>query len=200
MRLAFKTPLLALALLVACDGEPVDTDTGPEERVWATCTDEDGDGICLEDLDCDDTNPEVYPGRREICNGEDDNCNETIDEGLPDSDQDSICDAEDVEECDGVDNDGDQLVDEDFPDEDGDGIADCVDVEQCDGIDNDGDGDIDEGYDLDGDGATTCGDVDGLNVDCDDDNSAVYPGANEISDSADPARESRPSAESGTVS
>jgi len=185
MRLALTTPLLALALLVGCDDGDTDTDVGPEEREWPTCTDDDGDGSCAEDRDCDDSDPEVYPGRVELCNGKDDNCNETIDEGLPDADQDGTCDAEDVEECDGLDNDGDQLVDEGFDDEDADGIADCVDTEVCDGLDNDGDGDVDEGFDLDGDGATICGDIDGLNVDCDDDNSAVYPGANEVSDAAD---------------
>ncbi len=42
--------------------------------------------------------------------------------------------------------------------------------EICDGMDNDGDGLIDEGFDLDGDGWTTCG------GDCDDENPNRYPG------------------------
>lgn len=41
-----------------------------------------GAGYALIDGDCDDTNDEVYPGANEICNGEDDNCNGDIDEGL----------------------------------------------------------------------------------------------------------------------
>lgn len=46
-------------------------------------TDEDGDGVTAEDGDCDDTNAEIYPGAPEQCNGLDDNCDGTRDEGLP---------------------------------------------------------------------------------------------------------------------
>ena len=49
------------------------------------CVDLDGDGFgsgaCPNGgPDCDDQNPEVNPDAREVCNGVDDNCNETIDE------------------------------------------------------------------------------------------------------------------------
>ena len=40
----------------------------------------DGDGSPAVE-DCDETNPEIYPGREEICNMIDDNCNMMIDEG-----------------------------------------------------------------------------------------------------------------------
>ncbi|MEQ1504052.1 MAG: putative metal-binding motif-containing protein [Myxococcota bacterium] len=46
-------------------------------------------------------------------------------------------------------------------------------AEDCDGADDDCDGQIDEGFDVDGDGYTSCG------GDCDDGNGAVHPGAAE---------------------
>lgn len=186
MRTLFRVPLPLLALtLLGCPGSDEDTDPVVDTFEWPDCTDEDGDGRCAEDQDCDDSDPEIHEGRRETCNGVDDNCNGIIDEGMSDVDQDGTCDGIDSEECDGVDNDGDDLIDEDFADNDGDGIADCVDSEECDGIDNDGDGTIDEGYDADNDGATQCGDIDGNNADCDDANDEVYPGATEAADDFD---------------
>jgi len=35
----------------------------------------------LQSMDCDDTSASVNPGAPEVCNGADDNCNGTIDEG-----------------------------------------------------------------------------------------------------------------------
>ncbi len=74
------------------------------------CTDADGDGFFAESgcgtaVDCDDTDPEVYPGAIETCNGIDDNCDGQIDEG--------VCGPE---ICDGIDNNGNGLVDADDPD------------------------------------------------------------------------------------
>jgi hypothetical protein len=156
-------PLAASILLCAC-GTATTTDT--EEPF----VDADADGFDAT-VDCNDFDPAVFPGALEVCNGVDDSCNEEIDEGLPDSDADGICNELDVEECDGLDNDGDGLVDEDFADTDLDGIADCVETEECDGLDNDGDGQIDEGFpDTDKDGICDAMDVedcDGLDNDGD---------------------------------
>jgi hypothetical protein len=58
----------------------------------AGCIDDDGDGygrapdpICAGDplLDCDDGEPSVFPGNPETCDGLDNNCDGTVDEGDP---------------------------------------------------------------------------------------------------------------------
>lgn len=59
------------------------TDTGP--------VDADGDGY-TEDVDCDDTDPEVNPGAAEVCNGYDDNC-----DGHSDADDD--VDLDGISDC-----------------------------------------------------------------------------------------------------
>ncbi|MFA6522646.1 MAG: putative metal-binding motif-containing protein [Patescibacteria group bacterium] len=68
--------------------------------------DADGDGFCAEgpDWDCNDTDPTVYPGSAEYCNGVNDNCDRDVDEDsaidasewFPDSDADGHG-AEDIE-------------------------------------------------------------------------------------------------------
>ncbi len=44
----------------------------------------DNDGFCGGSADCDDQNNATYPGAAEICDGKDNNCNTSIDEGIPD--------------------------------------------------------------------------------------------------------------------
>ena len=44
--------------------------------------DADGDGV-LSDEDCDDGNPDIHPGAVESCNGVDDDCDGSVDEGEP---------------------------------------------------------------------------------------------------------------------
>jgi hypothetical protein len=62
--------------------------------------------------DCNDASASVRPAGTEACNGVDDDCDGSTDEGMPDSDSDGLCDARDTEACDGLDNDGDGLGDE----------------------------------------------------------------------------------------
>jgi large repetitive protein len=164
------------------DGDP-DADTSTGTVYYA---DGDGDGYGDADAsesfcavpegfvnnseDCDDDNDSLDIATDEICDGIDNNCDSSIDEGF-DSDGDGTADCFDTEECDGVDNDGDGDIDEGF-DSDDDGITDCEDTEECDGVDNDGDGDIDEGFDSDDDGISDCNDTeecDGVDNDGDGD-------------------------------
>lgn len=114
-------PLLALgcpSLDETCDADPVDR------------TDADLDGYVLAD-DCDDNDPAIHPGAFDACDGVDNDCNDTIDDGYPDVDGDGAADCDPVEVCDGVDNDGDGAIDELEDDFDGDGVADCLD-DACD--------------------------------------------------------------------
>lgn len=84
MRIA--TTLGAMLALVACDTAPeLDPDGLALVPPLTPCTgleDVDGDGVCAAD-DCDDTNPNVLPGRPEACDDLDNDCDGEIDEDLP---------------------------------------------------------------------------------------------------------------------
>jgi hypothetical protein len=156
--------------------------------------------------DCDDTDPMVFPGADEYCNGYDDDCDRSVDENsaldtltwYADDDGDGFGDpAATAAACDeplGYTSDATDCDDRDedvFPGAD----------EHCNGHDDDCDGDIDEDdavdaptwyVDGDGDGygsdASTmvqCSQPTGFDdddEDCDDADPAINPGADEIDD------------------
>ena len=79
---------IVMALAVGCSSEPLTVegkrtgtaDTGSPDSASAP-VDADGDGF-TNDLDCDDADPAISPTAAEVCNGVDDNCNGSVDEGL----------------------------------------------------------------------------------------------------------------------
>jgi hypothetical protein len=175
-----------------------------------TCLDLDLDGVTDCDGDCDDADPNTWPGAPELCDGVDNDCDGVVPpDELTDADGDGApacadCDESDAavfpgapELCDGIDNDCDGIVPADEVDDDGDGFAecdgDCDDAdgavfpgapEICDGVDNDCNGVADD------DPGCGCPDDDGDGVstcdgDCDDADPAVYPGAPELCDGID---------------
>jgi hypothetical protein len=168
--------------------------------------DADGDGYCdlatngVDDMDCDDSDPEIHPGAVERCNSTDDDCDGAIPGKELDADLDGVTDCEGdcldseatmypgaPELCDGLDNDCDGVTPPDEVDMDGDlvpGCADCDDednlrfpglAEMCDSIDNDCDGEVPPNeIDADGDGVRLCG------GDCDDNDEGRSPHLTEI--------------------
>ncbi len=201
------------------DGTTGDDDTSPGDDDTAAATetppamtptlaplqDRDGDGF-LAGEDCDDGDPAIYPGATELCDGADNDCNGTADDGLPtnvfyaDADGDGHGDPTNVvEDCRlpaGASATGDDC-------DDADPLTYSGALESCDSKDNDCDGEIDEDVteqtfypDEDGDrygdsaGAVTdCQAPAGSyvldNGDCDDSDPTIHPGGVEVCDGVD---------------
>ena len=108
-----------------CNGADDDCDGSIDEGVQSTFyRDVDGDGygnagggttvacfapggFSASNNDCNDSNGNINPGRAEVCNGVDDNCDGAVDNGAP-------ANGASDDGCDNIDNDCDGNVDEDF--------------------------------------------------------------------------------------
>lgn len=139
------------------------------EQCWDLDLDGYDDTSCGGD-DCDDSNPLIHPEADELCNGRDDDCNGEIPEDENDWDGDSweIC-AGDCDDTDPMVNPAMPEICDDDIDNDCDDLVDWADTE-CDCWDSDGDGFDDPACD---------------GLDCDDEDPASYPGADEMCDGLD---------------
>ena len=167
-----------------CGGDCDDADPAVESL------DADGDGVDTCGGDCDDADATVAPGRIEVCDGLDNNCDGSLPADEVDEDGDGAplcfdCDDDDPS-VDGLDEDGDGFgpcseepdCDEDndlaypgAPDLWGDGVD-----QSCDGVD---------GIDEDGDGHASNADVGSDQFDCDDNNPDIHDSADEVCDGLD---------------
>lgn len=173
------------------------------------CTDpdDDEDGFPLSE-DCDDANPNVYPGAPEACDGLDNSCDGQVDEDIlgstiwhADADGDGFGgDEPTLVACRDP---GDGWVDDASDCDDGDAEVSPVGVERCSGEDDDCNGWVDDDAsdsvtyweDDDGDGfgdserpIQACVELPGfvaIDGDCDDRDPAVNPGATEVCDTVD---------------
>lgn len=167
-----------------CDGKDNDCDGEIDEGVLVTLyLDSDGDGYGNPDIqvlgcaglegfseiagDCDDSNDQINPDGIEVCDGVDNNCNDSTDEGLSfDEDGDGYTS---LSSCLGSADDCDDTNENVYP-----GAP-----EVCDGLDNNCDGIVDNDMDSDDDGLYNCEELtiyftDPFDADSDDDNLSDY--------------------------
>ena len=168
----------------AAKANPDQSDSDGDGLGDACDPDDDNDGT-PDDEDCSPKNPEVAPGKTEDCDGIDNNCDNEVDEGYPDTDSDGTADCMDIDD----DGDGDPDVTDCAPLDKG---VSSNSEELCDGKDNNCNGKIDEGYlDSDGDTSPDCLDKDDDNdgdpdkSDCDPLNPNVHHGNKELCNNLD---------------
>ncbi len=162
-----------------------------------------GEGYVEDDDDCDDSDASAYPGGEEVCDGVDNDCDGSTDEGVGDTfyaddDGDGFGDVDSTTVACDVPS-GYTADATDCDDTDGSINPDAAEV--CDSQDNDCDGDTDEGVtstfyaDADSDGfgdvsdtTTDCEAPTGYTedaTDCDDTDTSVNPDAEEVCDGID---------------
>ncbi len=127
-----------------------DQDEPPDERYLASqqltvldLPDADGDGVTRLCGDCGPSDPAVFPGARETCNGVDDDCDGSTDEDFAtDGDGDGVIDCLDPcpdDPADDRDGDGSCDSDDPCPDDPADACRDTAADDTADGGDGDGD-------------------------------------------------------------
>ncbi|MDP2305363.1 MAG: MopE-related protein [Pseudomonadota bacterium] len=205
-----------------CDGVDQDCDGGVDEEdatgepTWYSDVDGDGfgdpgapvqacdlpAGSVADATDCDDTDSRTFPGATEVCDGEDDDCDGTVDEDdaadaptwYVDADGDGFGGPTTTRAC--VQPTGTYSTSDDC--DDGDSGVSPGSTERCDGEDDDCDGTVDDDdaadaptwyVDADGDNwgepsltAVACAAPSGFvayDTDCDDGDAAFHPGAAE---------------------
>ncbi|MBK7874440.1 MAG: lamin tail domain-containing protein [Planctomycetes bacterium] len=158
-----------------CNGIDDDCDTSIDEGVQSTFfADADGDsfgnpnvsvlactqpsGFVTDNTDCNDGDMNVNPGAAEVCNGVDDDCDVSIDEGVlitffQDADGDGFGNAgSTTQACSAPSG----YVSNSLDCNDGNAAINPAATEVCDGQDNDCDTVTDEGFDADGDSVADC--------------------------------------------
>jgi hypothetical protein len=91
----FGVPIELLAIVVDTDGNATKILIEIEQE-GGELLDNDGDGVTVDEGDCDDNDPDVFPGNSEICDGKDNNCSYSVD----DASAYQLCGAEGI--CAGV--------------------------------------------------------------------------------------------------
>jgi len=148
-----KDPEVKPGAQEACNGKDDDCDglidegyPDSDSDALSDCIDEDDDNDGHPDAgDCEPTQPAIYPGAQEVCDGVDNDCDFDTDESFPDTDEDGKADCVDMDQDgDGVVNQEDncpKTPNEEQTDSDDDGWGDACDQDLDgdaipDGLDN----------------------------------------------------------------
>ncbi|HEX8566959.1 MAG TPA: SBBP repeat-containing protein [Pyrinomonadaceae bacterium] len=152
---------------------PDQLDTDADGQGNACDTDDDNDGVTDADETTADSDPLNPASKPEVCDGTDNDLDNSTDEGFTNTDGDNQADCVDSDD----DNDGVSDVDEITAGSDPLNAASKPEI--CDGVDNDLNNEVDEGFvNTDGDSQADC-------VDADDDNDGVFD-ADEAAAGSDP--------------